>query len=240
MSLTMSEHEDVFTEGEGVKSGTKDTKKKHSWLNAEGCSSRCNEFSDSDNEWTALVDEMISAPNEVQQQVANELQLVSISTDGNCQKALIRQIRAAKESVDLAVHSFLDLAISSELQTKVNQGVRVRILVDTNEHEQNMAKYKCTLHSLHGSDVWFNLMSNCSRQVKVCSCLPVVFMSKYLIVDKKTVGMGSYNFSGSTTKATDQEWIVVRIQKQAERLAVLFDKKWKKSRAEVQARSAEV
>jgi len=113
----------------------------------------------------------------------------AFSPEGLIEDAVIRAIRAAKETIDIAMFSFYSVKIAQELLAAKKRGVRVRLVLD---------KMQSRLMKL---DDWFAYHDFDVRLLAGPNPYGDVFFeknhNKFLIADGKFLEMGSYNYTAN-------------------------------------------
>lgn len=119
-------------------------------------------------------------------------------TPGNdCTSLIVNTIASAKESIDIQAYSFTSAPIIKALIDAKNRGVNVFILLD----KSNVSKRYSVTRTLENYNVPF-----------LIDYRPAIAHNKIMIIDRKAVINGSFNF----TKAAQQ--------RNAENVMIVYDK----------------
>lgn len=130
-------------------------------------------------------------------QINNETKIViGFSPEGSAQKAIINTIRLAKTELRLAAYSFTSPEIVKELVAAKKRGVDVKIVVD---EKGNKSK-----HSLSA----MNTVQLAKIPIRTNGRYAIMH-DKFIVVDRKTVETGSFNYSASANSRNSENAIVL-------------------------------
>ncbi len=111
---------------------------------------------------------------------------------GECETILLKNIQSAKFEILVAVYSFSNKKIARALIKKSKEGISVKLKVDKKQASYNYSKSV------------FDLLKSKNLDIEYISMLKHHSMhNKFVVIDKKTVLTGSYNF---TKAATHSNW----------------------------------
>lgn len=140
---------------------------------------------------------------------------VAFSPDDGVTKMITEELDKAKESIDMAAYSFTSFAIAEKLIDAKKRGVHVRIVLDS---AQRTARGSVA-HFLkqEGIAVHFNEAYKIQH-------------NKYIIIDKKHVECGSFNYTKSAEKNNAENAIVILDSPEFAKVYVQnFEKLWEES-----------
>jgi len=135
---------------------------------------------------------------------------VAFSPNGGCQDTLLNRFRQAKSKIDIAIYSFTSKPIAAVLDSAVNRGVKVRLVVDAS---QAAAPYSIT--------------STLNRKIALrYGGGPGLMHNKFVIIDDSITITGSYNWSEAAEIMNDENLIVIISPEVASLFAARFDFLW--------------
>jgi phosphatidylserine/phosphatidylglycerophosphate/cardiolipin synthase-like enzyme len=118
---------------------------------------------------------------------------VYFSPNGGCQDAVLSQLRSARRSVDVAIYSFTANRVALVLDSAVERGVKVRVVMDRQQ-----------------------VASNNSVAALLAEKLPLrigagggLMHDKFAIVDDSVCVTGSYNWSDAAELKNDENLLVL-------------------------------
>ena len=123
-------------------------------------------------------------------------------------KLVERTIRKAEKTVDVAAYYFTSQKIADALIAAHKRGVEVRVLLDKGQGKRH---YRA-VQSLHEAGIPIRI----NRKY-------AIMHNKYIIIDKKTVETGSFNYTDSAEQRNAENVIVI---KNNVTLAKRFMKDW--------------
>lgn len=130
-------------------------------------------------------------------QINNQTQIViGFSPEGSAQKAIINAIRSAKTELRLAAYSFTSRDIVKELVAAKKRGVDVKIVVD---EKGNKSK-----HSISA----MNTVRLANIPIRTNGRYAIMH-DKFIVVDRRTVETGSFNYSDSANKRNSENALVL-------------------------------
>lgn len=144
----------------------------------------------------------------------NQLQVFFCPAD-HCDEQLIRRIEGAQESVDIAIYSFTLDSIGDALIEKHRAGVPVRVLFDNSQAAGQASEDE----RLEAAGVPIKRM-DLSRGI---------MHNKYIIIDHRVVGTGSYNYSQNASSYNRENLVFVSVSSVAERFGTDFERLWNAS-----------
>lgn len=116
------------------------------------------------------------------------------SPNGGARDAVLKRLRAATKSIRATAFSFTDTAMGEVLKEKSKQGLKVQGVFESRNNTGLGAEYPILKRA--GVDVLED--GNC-----------YTLHSKLLIIDDKTVIMGSYNFTDSANRSNDENLLII-------------------------------
>jgi len=115
------------------------------------------------------------------------------SPEGGCEREIIEAIRGAKDTLDIAIYSFNNVRIAEALTDAWQRGVKVRLLMDTSQRNSDVVK-----------------------QLKKGNIVPLfdnrrrgLMHNKFMIVDKRRVFTGSYNWTDDAESMNRENLIIL-------------------------------
>jgi phosphatidylserine/phosphatidylglycerophosphate/cardiolipin synthase-like enzyme len=117
---------------------------------------------------------------------------VDVAFEGDCETMVLDTIAKARKEIQVAIYTFTRRQIAQALVEKARRGVKVRVKMDA--HQAKSSYSKRVLEILEEGKVPIELIT-----------MPAYahMHHKFIVVDKRYVVSGSYNF---TTTATDTNW----------------------------------
>lgn len=120
----------------------------------------------------------------------------AFSPDKGSESLVLKAINASRSSIVVAAYSFTSPRIARALLEAKRRGVDVRIVVD---EKVNLAK---------PSIAALNLVSNAGIPTRVISRY-VIHHDKYMIIDRRTVQTGSFNYSSAAARLNSENVVVI-------------------------------
>ena len=118
-----------------------------------------------------------------------------------CTKLIANQIDKAEESIYMQAYGMSDGLITTALINAQMRGVKVRVLLDRSNLKQKFSK----LHELQQAKIDVGIDK-----------VPGIAHNKVIIIDKKKVITGSFNFTAAADKRNAENVIVIEDQELAE------------------------
>lgn len=132
---------------------------------------------------------------------------VYFSPNGGCTAAVVREIAAAKESIEVQAYSFTSIPIARALAQAEERGVRVEAILDkSNRGHYSMADYLAH----HGIETRIDAAH-------------AIAHNKVMIIDGAVVITGSFNFTAAAEKHNAENLLVLRDRE----LAGQYLRNWK-------------
>lgn len=129
------------------------------------------------------------------------------------QPELIRVIRSARKTLDIAIYSFTDPQICSAIVGARERGVAVRLITD---REQSSGKsQKAVLKQIGQAGI----------PIKIDSHSGIMHL-KVTIADRQTATTGSFNYTKSAEKSNDEVLVVLKDEKIAGDFETEFNRMW--------------
>lgn len=126
------------------------------------------------------------------------------------QKELTRIIDNAKETIDVAVYYITETKIVTHLCNATKRGVKVRIVTDQDNKYQESA---------------LNKLLESGIPIKINTYEGKMHL-KNMIIDKKMISTGSYNFTYSAEVKNEEIVIISNDSKIAKEWSMKFDQMW--------------
>jgi phosphatidylserine/phosphatidylglycerophosphate/cardiolipin synthase-like enzyme len=120
---------------------------------------------------------------------------VYYSPKGGCQDAVVREVRKARREVLVMAYSFTNDAITNALIDAKKRGVNVDILLDHSNEKERYTELHVFLQ--HGLDPHIDADH------------PIAH-NKIIIIDKRTVITGSFNFTNQAEHENAENLLVIR------------------------------
>jgi phosphatidylserine/phosphatidylglycerophosphate/cardiolipin synthase-like enzyme len=121
---------------------------------------------------------------------------VAFSPSEGSEELVVKAINSAQSSIGMAAYSFTSPVVAKALLNAKKRGVDVRIVVDENGN-----KSKASLAAL-------NLMVNAAIPTRTISRY-AIHHDKYMVIDKRTVQTGSFNYSKAAANSNSENVLVV-------------------------------
>jgi len=128
----------------------------------------------------------------------------------DCEKALIEEISKAKKSIRVAIYSFTRFSIANALTKASKKGVEVKIIWDKSQLDA----------SDYGPKIFEIIKKNKIEVILVDKKSKM--HHKFAVIDKEIVMTGSFNFTTSGAKYNDENLVIFKDAKTAEK----FLKAW--------------
>jgi len=141
--------------------------------------------------------------------VTEEIQWsVHYSPKGGCTDAAVALITSAKEEVLVQAYSFTSQPICDALVSAHKRGVAVKAIFDKSDMTANGSLITDLKKS--GVPVWIDAQH-------------AIAHNKILIVDRKIVGTGSFNFTDAAEKANAENFLIITSAKLAAKYAANWE-----------------
>jgi phosphatidylserine/phosphatidylglycerophosphate/cardiolipin synthase-like enzyme len=141
---------------------------------------------------------------------------VYFSPGGKCDEKIIAVINNASSEINVAVYSFNRTQIIDALVAAEARGVTVKVVVDANQAEDSSQAHATPL--LEAAKFEF--------RKKTFPKSTTAMHDKFMIVDKKIVTTGSYNWTTNATENNDENLIIITSQSTAAIYNEQFNKIW--------------
>ncbi len=135
---------------------------------------------------------------------------VGFSPDGDSLELVLKGINSAQKSIHVAAYSFTSKPIASALLSAYKRGVEVKIVAD---EKSNSGKYSATTY-----------LANQGVAVRLNGNYPI-FHHKFIVIDRKTLETGSFNFSAAAAKKNAENVLILWNVPQ---IASKYDNEWGK------------
>jgi len=120
---------------------------------------------------------------------------VYFSPKGGCEKAIVREIDRAKNSIDAAVYYFTKRQIADAIIRAKDRGVKIKLVLDKSQETQRYSK--AAYLARKGVPVRINSKYN-------------LMYNKYAIIDGRTVITGSYNWTATAEHRNAENLLIIR------------------------------
>lgn len=130
---------------------------------------------------------------------ATESISAAFSPQGGGLALVLRAIRSAHSSIDVAAYSFTSADVARALADATRRGVRVRVLADRAANLEKDARY--ARHAL-------SILQLAGIAVRTIDAYPI-FHDKYMVIDGRSVQTGSFNYTYSAARRNAENVLVV-------------------------------
>jgi phosphatidylserine/phosphatidylglycerophosphate/cardiolipin synthase-like enzyme len=131
------------------------------------------------------------------------------------QDKVLELIREAKETIDIEVYSFTSEEIAKELIEAKKRGVKIRVILEPRLEDNRKFKIK-------------QILEDSGIEVRWASLEYKLTHSKFIIIDRKKILIGSINLSSSALEKNREAAVVVESEKVKEVLEI-FEEDWQKA-----------
>ena len=139
---------------------------------------------------------------------------VGFSPGGSAQALILKNIAAAKKSIDVAAYSFTSKPVTLALLQAQARGVNIRIMADKGENTRYTA---VNYLNVHGVSVRLNDNYQAMHD-------------KFMVIDNAVVQTGSYNYSAAATNKNAENVLVLSDdEKSVQKFDAEFERLWKES-----------
>lgn len=138
------------------------------------------------------------------------------SPDGSALALVLQVIGQAHRSIDVAAYLLTSSDVARALVQAQRRGVRVRVLLDAKSDMAEDARY--ARHAL-------GILVNAGIAVRSIDAYPL-FHDKYMIIDRRTVQTGSFNYTSSAARRNAENVLVVW---NAPQLAARYQADWERN-----------
>ena len=147
---------------------------------------------------------------------------VYFSPGGECDKKIIAIINNASSEINIAVYSFNRTVIIDALVAAEARGVTVKVVVDANEAKDSAQSHATSL--LEAAKFEF--------RKKTFPRNTTAMHDKFMIVDKKIVTTGSFNWTTNATENNDENLIIITSKNTAAAYNEEFNRIWNSAAGE--------
>jgi phosphatidylserine/phosphatidylglycerophosphate/cardiolipin synthase-like enzyme len=119
------------------------------------------------------------------------------SPRGGCTEAIVRELNAARKSVEVQAYSFTSAPIADAVAKAHARGVQVRVILDKSQESERYSSL--TYLRNHNVPTWVDTKH-------------AIAHNKIIIVDKQTLITGSFNFSKAAEERNAENLLVIRDQ----------------------------
>ena len=137
---------------------------------------------------------------------------VFFSPHGGCTEEVVKELAAAKERVLVQAYSFTSQPIARALAEAHRRGVKVAVILDKSQRREHYAAA--------------GLLTRAGVPVEIDAAHAIAH-NKVMVIDRKTVLTGSFNFTESAEERNAENLLVV----QDAALAAQYAKNWEAHRA---------
>lgn len=138
---------------------------------------------------------------------------VYFAPEDKVQSQILSEIQAATKSIDFMIYAFSSEKILQAILDRMTQGIKVRGIFDD--------RYKTS----DWSEKVFDALKEKGAKVKYDDS-PSIVHHKVMIIDRKIVITGSYNFSQNAEKENDENVVIIHNPKVAQRYSREFRILW--------------
>lgn len=147
---------------------------------------------------SALLSGKVAPPKHAAQASAPSAQhgeLEVAFSPGGAEGLVLREIAAARTSIDMAAYSFTSAPIAKALVDAHKRGVRVRVVLDKSQLSERYT----------GA----TFLANAGIEVRINSRYSIMH-NKFLVVDGATVQTGSFNYTKAAAERNAENVLVIR------------------------------
>ena len=134
-----------------------------------------------------------------------------------CEEQIVKSISKTKNSLDIAIYSITNEAITEAIIEAHKKGIKVRVLTD---YVQARGKYSKALHLKENG---VNIRLNSKNKIE---------HNKFTIFDQKVVETGSYNYTYNATNNNSENCHFLRQKTDVQKYQRRFNWLWKENSAE--------
>ena len=134
---------------------------------------------------------------------------VYFSPEGGCTDAVVRELSEAKKEILVQAYSFTSTPIAKALIEAQKRGVKCRVILDKSQRTEKYSEADFLIHE--GIETWIDF-------------IPKIAHNKIIIIDRKTVITGSFNFTKAAEKWNAENLLVI----DNKRLAKDYAENWQK------------
>jgi phosphatidylserine/phosphatidylglycerophosphate/cardiolipin synthase-like enzyme len=129
---------------------------------------------------------------------------VFFSPNGGARDAVLKELKGAKEEIDVAMYILTDRELSNALISARRRGVNVRVLLDGKSAEEiGYSKH----HFLIERNVNVKLDNT---HITYADKYEGIMHNKFAIIDNETLITGSYNWTHSAEKLNDENLLIIK------------------------------
>ncbi|WP_080950112.1 phospholipase D family protein [Citrobacter amalonaticus] len=139
--------------------------------------------------------------------------VVGFSPEGSAQKAILDLINSAQQEIRMGAYSFTSPVIAKALVNAHRRGVDVRIVVDK---EQNKNRYAVSA---------MNAVANAGIPVRTNDQF-LLHHDKYLCIDQVSVETGSFNYSSSAMKNSENSLVLYNVPDVTAQYLAHWESRW--------------
>jgi len=139
---------------------------------------------------------------------------VGFSPDRGATELVVKTIEGAHHTIRVAAYSFTSSPIAKALVAASKQGIDVRVVADKSNAT---AQYTAA-----------TFLANQGVPVRL-DYRYAIMHDKFIVVDRATVELGSFNFTAAAEKHNAENVLVLRDPAVAERYAAEWDRLWRES-----------
>ncbi|MBN2799021.1 MAG: DUF1669 domain-containing protein [Deltaproteobacteria bacterium] len=130
---------------------------------------------------------------------------------------IVEEVGAAASTVDLAIYTFTDTAISEALFDAASvRGVKVRVCADADQ-TYTIAQQRDLLDSLRDAGAQVRIANGHSGGI---------MHHKFAVIDARSVLTGSYNYTLSANNVNDENLVTLTDPRLAESYGAAFEELW--------------
>lgn len=131
---------------------------------------------------------------QIQPKASDDIQ-VTFSPNGGCTEAIVREIKAAKQSIQIQAYSFTSQPIAKALIDAQKRGVKIRAILDKSNRTD---RYSAATFLLNQKcDVFIDDKHQIAH-------------NKIIIIDEAVIITGSFNFSKAAEQSNAENLLVIR------------------------------
>ena len=139
---------------------------------------------------------------------------VYFSPNGDCQQAVVGELKKAHQTIDIAMYSFTSREIAQALLDAKEHHVKIRITLDPGQIKDRYSK--CRFLIKKGFDVKFHMGQG-------------LMHDKFAVIDDHTVITGSFNWTVTADKKNSENLLIIKDRQLAQKYSKEFKTLWEHS-----------
>jgi phosphatidylserine/phosphatidylglycerophosphate/cardiolipin synthase-like enzyme len=136
---------------------------------------------------------------------------VYFSPNGGCQEVIIKKIKSATDTIDIAMYYFTSVPIAEALAKAEKRGVEVRMYLDKSQRKGKWSK--SSYLAKNGVEIRYKKGNGLMHH-------------KFAVIDEKVLITGSYNWTKAAEGRNDENLLVIYDEKVVKRYLCKFKELW--------------